>query len=172
MRLKTGSFFISILLTTSSGFAQDLTCGFSNFQSEVMNRVNQARSKARKCGRTSFPKAPSLKWNSHLARAAYGHSKEMADRDFFDHRGWYGSTFTDRIEDAGYQWGTAGENISVGHKTIERAIHSWLNSPGHCANIMKSKFQEVGVACVYDPQSKWKMHWTMDLARPKSNFKN
>lgn len=168
MRRLSRTVFLSLFLSSPLAVAQDLTCGFKDFQKEVMDRVNLARSKSRKCGKTTYPKAPPLKWNSRLAVAAYGHSKEMADRNFFDHRGWHGSTFTGRIEDAGYQWGSAGENIAVGQRTIQKVIESWIQSPGHCANIMKSTFQEVGVACVYDPDTKWKMHWTMDLARPKT----
>lgn len=41
---------------------------------------------------------------------------------------------------------TAGENIAAGQRTPEQVMNSWMNSPGHKANILNSDFTHIGVA--------------------------
>jgi uncharacterized protein YkwD len=92
----------------------------------------------------------------------------MAQHNYFDHQSLNGDSFVNRIEDSGYDWSTAGENISAGRAKTYDAIQSWVKSPGHCANIMKKSFSELGVACAKDIDTKYKYYWTMDLAKPKT----
>jgi len=39
-----------------------------------------------------------------------------------------------------------GENIAMGQPTTEAAVHDWMNSPGHRANILSSGYTQTGVA--------------------------
>ena len=43
------------------------------------------------------------------------------------------------------QSGSSGENIAIGQQSPEEVMHSWMNSPGHRANIMSEDFNSVGV---------------------------
>ncbi len=46
-------------------------------------------------------------------------------------------------------------------------MKSWIDSPGHCANIMNPNYTEVGVACAQNAMSTYKQYWTMNLAAPR-----
>jgi uncharacterized protein YkwD len=42
-----------------------------------------------------------------------------------------------------------------------------LASPGHCTNIMRSTYTNVGVSCVQQSGSLYSRYWTMVLAKPR-----
>jgi hypothetical protein len=39
-----------------------------------------------------------------------------------------------------------GENIAYGPKSADEVVQGWLDSPGHCENIMDPRFAEMGIA--------------------------
>lgn len=38
------------------------------------------------------------------------------------------------------------ENIAMGQSTVDEAMRSWMNSPGHRANILNPRYTRIGVA--------------------------
>ncbi len=48
-----------------------------------------------------------------------------------------------------YEYCTRGENIAAGQKTSVFVMESWMNSSGHCANILGSKYTKIGVGVYY-----------------------
>ena len=70
----------------------------------------------------------------------------------------------DRALRAGYKWRTIGENIASGQRTAQEAVQGWLDSPGHCANIMNAAFAEMGVGYAVNP-ARGTLYWTQVLAR-------
>ncbi|GGY89725.1 hypothetical protein GCM10010300_37390 [Streptomyces olivaceoviridis] len=80
-----------------------------------------------------------------LDKAAQGHSDDMAARGFFDHTDPDGDGPGGRITAAGYRWSTYGENIAKGQQTPQAVMDSWMNSPGHRANILNCAFKDIGV---------------------------
>lgn len=56
----------------------------------------------------------------------------------------------------GTKWNTVnasilhGENIAKGHRSVEKAMIGFMNSPGHKANILLSDFTKGGVAVIED----------------------
>jgi uncharacterized protein YkwD len=95
---------------------------------------------------------PLLKENARLDKAALGHSDDMVAEGYFDHTTPGGTSFVDRILGARYVkrsdgW-TLGENLAWGTgdlSTPDGVMSSWMNSPGHKANILKRAYREVGV---------------------------
>jgi uncharacterized protein YkwD len=128
-----------------------------------MQRVNALRAAGASCGTSNYPAAPALNWNNLLQQAASGHASDMAQNNYFLHDSLNGTTFAQRLSDAGYSYSAAGENIAAGDLTVEQVINHWLNSPGHCANMMNSVFREVGVACASSASASYGNYWTMDL---------
>jgi hypothetical protein len=53
---------------------------------EVLRLTNSARAQPRTCGRRRFAAAPPLRWAGELGLAAFIHSRDMATRNYFDHR--------------------------------------------------------------------------------------
>lgn len=110
----------------------------------ILELVNAARAQARYCGDRQFGAAPPVAWNAQLAQAALAHSNDMAAHRQFSHRGSDGSESTQRATRAGYRWRHIGENIAVGQTSPQEAVEGWIESPGHCANLMNPQFSEMG----------------------------
>jgi secreted trypsin-like serine protease len=128
----------------------------SNFAEQVVVLVNVERAAVACAPLTMHPQ---------LNQAALAHSEDMALNDFFDHTGSDGSSVTDRMEAAGYvNWSTAGENIAAGQTTPEEVMTSWMNSPGHRANILNCDFEDIGVGYYFlenDTGTEiWFHYWT------------
>ena len=132
---------------------------------EFLSLVNQARSQGRNCGDTFYPAVNAITWNSKLYQAALDHSEDMADNNYFSHIDQDGNGPGHRITAAGYSWGTYGENIAAGYSTAQKTMTGWLNSPGHCKNIMKSTVTNFGVASALG--GSYGIYWTQVFARPK-----
>lgn len=133
-------------------------------EAEVLVLVNENRAAGANCGSEgSFPVVPPLSAHGALTCAARVHSKDMVDRDFFDHTNPEGLAPWDRMDLAGYNWNAAGENIAAGSATAAGTVQQWMNSDGHCANIMSGEFEEIGVG--YYPGGEFGHVWTQVFGR-------
>ncbi|MBO0916600.1 sigma-70 family RNA polymerase sigma factor [Streptomyces laculatispora] len=101
-----------------------------------------------------------LEEDAQLTDAAQRHSDDMSARDFFEHTNPDGADPGRRIADAGYRWSTYGENIARGQQTPESVMESWMNSPGHRANILNCSFKDLGIGIHKGPGGPW---WTQDF---------
>ena len=79
-----------------------------------------------------------------------------------------GLSVGDRVKSAGYDWSAVDENIAAGQQTIDAVMKVWLNSPGHCANIMSPSFTEIGEANYAVSRSDYPIYWTQVFARPRT----
>lgn len=109
------------------------------YEEEVLEIVNRER---------AAKGVPPLKGVTELESSSGDHSFNMADRDFFDHcdLDTKDDPF-DRMENAGYFWTSAAENIAAGFSTPEDVMDGWMASSGHRANILDDVFgyREIGV---------------------------
>jgi uncharacterized protein YkwD len=133
----------------------------------VLQLVNEARAKPRNCGSRSFPKVPALKLSPILSQAALAHAKDMSAHQRFEHRGSDGSTPADRALRAGYNWMAVGENIAEGAASAEVVVQGWLQSPGHCVNIMSPQYREMGLAYFTDFAHKGDIYWAQTFGTEK-----
>jgi uncharacterized protein YkwD len=91
----------------------------------------------------------------------------MADKRYFSHKEPGGSDPAARATRAGYRWTRVSENIAVGQRTVEEAVAGWLDSPGHCANIMNPAMTEMGAAYAVNPANEnHTVYWTQMFGRP------
>lgn len=134
----------------------------------ILASVNAARASARSCGNRQFAAAPPLSWNPQLGDAALSHSRDMAARRYFGHKAKDGSMPADRATRAGYFWQRVGENIAFGQSSPDEAMTGWLDSPGHCANIMNPGFTEMGAAYgVTAEKRSGIVYWTQVFGKPR-----
>jgi uncharacterized protein YkwD len=147
--------------------APEASCDIAGFGQAMLDAVNQARATGRACGTVFYPAVAPLDWNTLLAVAAAGHSTDMANNNYFSHTGLDGRNPNDRIGATGYQASYWGENIYAGGGDVAAAVDAWLNSPGHCANIMNSHFKDIGAACAHNSSSTYGNYWTQDFAAPR-----
>ncbi|MDJ0554022.1 MAG: CAP domain-containing protein [Microcoleaceae cyanobacterium MO_207.B10] len=105
-----------------------------------------------------------LAFNLDLNDAAKAHSQWMLDTDTFSHTGAGGTDSEQRMQNAGYQFtGSWGNGENIGYKGITppvipnltnyvKTLHenlfidAGISGRGHRVNIMKEKFQEIGIS--------------------------
>jgi uncharacterized protein YkwD len=134
----------------------------------TLQLVNDVRARGIRCGERSFGAAPPVKLSNALAAVALGHADDMARHNYFEHQDLAGHTPADRVRAAGYQEKLVGENIAYGPKTADDVVQGWLDSPGHCENIMDPRFAEMGIAYAPGKSSKRGLFWVQLLVAPKA----
>ena len=108
--------------------------------------VNEVRAAGATCGGEWLPPAKPLAWDGRLATAAERHSRDMARNQHFDHRGTDGRGTGERVRRAGYDWRAVGENIARHQVSVDEVMSDWLDSPGHCRQLLSPTYLEVGAA--------------------------
>jgi len=136
----------------------------SETDKQMLTRVNNARQQARGCGSSPYAATALLAWHCSLEAAAQRHSTDMAVNNIFSHTGSDGTNAGQRISATGYPWHAWGENIAAGYATVESVVTGWLNSPGHCANIMNPIVTEMGAASTSSASSDYQNYWTQVFA--------
>ncbi len=126
-----------------------------DFDQQMLDLVNKERSKAG---------ANPLKLNDKLDLAADEHTLDQATNNKMSHTGSNGSKFDDRIKGDGYLFSFAAENVAVGQKDPIQVMESWMNSPGHRANILNPNLTEMGVGVAAGQGGK--LFWTQDFGTP------
>ena len=134
-----------------------------SIERDVLQLVNAARAKPRRCGGTSYKAAPPLQLSAMLNRAALIHAQDMARHNHFEHEGTDGSMPAERITRVGYRWKNVAENIAAGAPTAQAVVDGWLNSPGHCANIMGAAYREMGIAFALESKSDAGIYWAQEF---------
>lgn len=132
-------------------------------EGQVLDLVNQQRSQGADCGSAgTFGPAEPLVQNAQLDCAARAHSLDMHERDYFEHTNPDGDAPWDRMERAGYSYSQAGENIAFGPTSSDAVMQQWMDSDGHCANIMSPDFVHSGIG--YHAESRL---WTQVFGTPR-----
>ena len=161
-------------------------------EEEVLALVNQHRSDGATCGGQGKPTVPPLTMDPYLRCAARLHSRDMADRDFFSHATWNGSSdeCTDnsscsngqlcagrnptstpmrcgkspatRVSEIEGPSGAGWENIAAGNDSAAATVQQWMNSTGHCNNIMSGALKTLGVGYARGP-GEWNHYWTQSF---------
>ncbi len=118
----------------------------SSTAKELLNLVNKARAENG---------LSALTLNSNLSAVAQKKAEDMKNNNYFSHTSpTYGSPF-DMIKNAGINYKTAGENIAKGQKTAEAVFNAWMNSSGHRANILNSRFTQMGIGVTDGSNKYW-----------------
>ncbi len=86
----------------------------------------------------------SLSLNSELDYAAQAKAQDMVSKNYWSHNSPSGQTPWNFINNAGYQFQTAGENLAYGFNGAISVINAWMNSPEHRANMLNASFTNVG----------------------------
>lgn len=109
--------------------------------------------------------------NAKLDLAAKNKLQDMFKNQYFEHISPSGQGPADQAKTAGYQYVIIGENLALGNfKNDQSLVTAWMNSPGHRANILNAKFEEIGVAVghgIYKGQKVWMA--VQEFGRPLSS---
>jgi uncharacterized protein YkwD len=137
---------IAVPATPHCAPAASWDAAWTEWENEVLRLTNQRRAQGADCGSQGMkPPVGPLTMVAELRCAARLHSLDMFQRSFFDHTAPGGSDPGDRMSSAGYSGITWGENIAMGQASPAQVVDGWIDSDGHCANIMRSNFTEIGI---------------------------
>lgn len=143
-----------------SGALCDWPADWVGMEREVLARVNDFRRLGASCAGDLYPTVGELGWNENLAQAARGHSMDMGEQGYFSHDSLDGRSPWERMRDAAFQGSPVAENIAAGSVTAADVVQNWMNSPGHCRNIMSSRATVLGVGYAFVPGSPYGHYWT------------
>lgn len=101
----------------------------------LLSATNTQRSGAGKSG---------LSLSSKLSQAAQAKANDMANRNYWSHNTPEGNEPWIFMDQAGYSYSKAGENLAYGFITSSDTVTGWMNSPPHKANLLDTDFTEVG----------------------------
>ncbi len=102
---------------------------------------------------------PALKLNATLNRSAEIKLQDMFTNQYFQHVSPKGLGVTDLVRETGYEYIVVGENLALGNFGGDvQVVTAWMNSPGHRANMLDPRFQEIGIAVgkgLYNGKEQW-----------------
>jgi uncharacterized protein YkwD len=137
------------------------------FATRALQLVNDVRARGTHCGDELFGPAPPVTLSGTLANVALGHANDMAEKNYFEHVDPAGQSPADRVRAVGYSEKLVGENIAYGPKSVDEVVQGWLDSPGHCENIMDPRFVEMGIGLA-PGHVKRGLYWVQVLAEPRA----
>jgi uncharacterized protein YkwD len=107
-------------------------------EQRVLDLLNRDREKAN---------LPRLHWDEQTATAARAHSALMAGSFGISHQFPGEPDVADRVAGSGARFTVSGENVAVADSPEE--VHmALMNSPGHRANILSTRYNSVGIGVV------------------------
>jgi uncharacterized protein YkwD len=107
---------------------------------------------------------PAVTLDPVLMRMAKEQAEAMAAHDKLSHKVL--RPFKVRLKAAGYDPERAAENIAAGYDTLAEAFSGWRASAEHKSNMLLAGATRMGIAAVYAPKSKYKVFWTLIIAKP------
>ena len=119
---------------SGSGSYKDMT-----YSEKVVYLVNEERAK--------YDLAP-LTSDESVTAAAQVRAEEI--KSSFSHTRPNGTSFSTALKEQSVSYRGSGENIAWGQKTPEKVVEAWMNSSGHRANILNSKYTTIGVGYYQD----------------------
>ncbi len=165
----TGIHWVSLAVTDDDGKTgqTQTVVAVASWEDEVLRLTNVER------WTYDSSELPPLRGQSQLNAAASRHSTDMAETmvDYISHVGTDGSTFDERIVDAGYTpYSIIGENVAAGYASPAAVIVGWMASAGHRANIMRTTFSELGTSYVYTSVGPYYHFWTQDFGTRPTTY--
>lgn len=163
-------FLASLAATPPARAEGPVPCGVTLTVEAALQRLNETRAHGKTCraaGQLSVG-AP-LVWSESLAAAALLQSREMALLNRMGHRDSADRNLGERLRAQGYRFVVASENVAVGYPSLEEVIEAWLDSEGHCENMMSGEVFEFGLACIDASETgarEERRYWTMVLGAP------
>lgn len=95
--------------------------------------------------------------NHKLVQAAYRKAYDILKNGYFAHTNPSGKPFYRWIEEEGYNYLYAGENLAIDFVTSEGVFNAWVKSPSHRANLVNPNYNEIGLVTL---RGHWQDHDT------------
>jgi uncharacterized protein YkwD len=109
-----------------------------------------------------------LALDPQLTAIAQAYADRMAAADDHGHNLDGRSDLATRLQQGGFAFDAAGENIAAGYRTLAEAFSGWRESPDHNRGMLDGEMTLMGIATAYNPNSRYRVFWCAIFARPKS----
>jgi len=135
----TLSIFLLIVSFTTYTLLRTTAFGSSVASSVLIDLTNETRIKNN---------LPPLANNLQLKQAAILKGMDMNARQYFSHYSPEGTSPWHWIEEAGYRYLYAGENLAINFKNSKDVEEAWLASRKHKENILSDRYKDIGIGVV------------------------
>lgn len=88
---------------------------------------------------------PALAEQVLLDKSSALKAEDMAVNKYFSHNGPGGHNLAYFLNQTGYKYNVAGENLAMGFTGAEQVLDAWVKSPTHLANLLDKDYKEMGV---------------------------
>lgn len=92
---------------------------------------------------------PALAYNAQLESSACAKAEDMLAKNYWAHVSPEGVRGINLIEQAGYRYYSAGENLAYGQRSDDAVVTDWIGSTTHERNIIEPGFTEQGMCVKY-----------------------
>lgn len=158
---------VALVAAHAQGGAESVEpCGDAVQVREWIDGLNARRGETTPC--VSNVPVSVLHWEKRLASSAQDLAVSLAHRGSLSHVDGAGRTLAQRLQVVGYRPAAAAENLAAGQPTFADALEAWMNSPAHCANVMRADITEVGIACVRSDDNPYRWFWVAQFGRPST----
>ncbi|OGI61166.1 hypothetical protein A2814_01640 [Candidatus Nomurabacteria bacterium RIFCSPHIGHO2_01_FULL_38_19] len=143
LRHESMLFVFFVIIIIELGFLVQVFIVFdkTNFLASVLPGVLTMLTNEKRAENNVAP----LVQNDLLIKAAQLKAEDMATRGYFAHVSPDGKTPWYWLEQVGYHYSSAGENLAVNFFESDDVAQAWMNSPTHRENIVKKNYTEIGI---------------------------
>ncbi len=108
-----------------------------------------------------------LSLDPDLVRIAQDYARHLAEAGRMSHElePWGG--LERRLKAGGYAYGSAGENLGQGYRTIRQTITGWKHSPPHDRGMKDAEMTRMGIGSAENPRKRGDAYWCLIVARPR-----
>ena len=85
----------------------------------------------------------------------------MASRDVLSHE--VAGDFTTRMNNAGFTYALATENVGAADRSVADSINAWIRSPHHRENMLMRDATRMGMVKADAPHSRYRSYWALDI---------
>lgn len=108
-----------------------------DMRSEVLTLLNKRRQNQG---------LPVLLENSLLDNSALNKASDLVNKNYWSHTSPDGKEFWVFLNQVGYSYLDAGENLARGYFDASSVVDSWMQSESHRLNILNRNYKEMGIA--------------------------
>ncbi len=143
LRHEASLFFFLVIIIVELGFLTQVFIVFdkTNFLAAVLPGILTTLTNEERAHINDAP----LVTNNLLTKAAELKANDMATRGYFAHTSPDGKTPWYWLDQVGYNYNSAGENLAVNFFESNDVAQAWMNSPSHRENILKGEYKEIGI---------------------------
>jgi hypothetical protein len=106
-----------------------------------------------------------------LIKSSVMKTTDMIEEQYFGHISPSGQSLKTYIDDVGYEYALAGENLAVGFYNARDVVEAWLSSPKHHENITEGIFIDTGLSVMAgEYQGRQTFYFANHFGSPRSSL--